>query len=173
MTDHDMFAAETQRQIDALGASSVRLALMSVSAQALPESILESAVRTAATSIDVVGPLGDGSLALLSLKPFEEDGFAGFEHRFLMRLQHVLTPIARRRDIGLVRFRSVHRWACELTDVYDLFNCLFDAPSLVLPMPRIGISPPVPAPMPRLHVTSESFPWPMSMAAQPLRGHRA
>ncbi|PKU25578.1 hypothetical protein CWS72_05820 [Telmatospirillum siberiense] len=130
-----MFVDEAQRQIDAFRASTVRLTLMSVSAPALPAPVLESAVRTAASPYDEVGPLGDGSLGLLSLRSVGPEGAAGVQHRFLLRMQTILAPVARRRDIGTVRFRAVHRWACELGDANDLFNSLFDAPPIVLTIP--------------------------------------
>lgn len=135
MTERDMFVDEAQRQIDAFRASTIRLTLMSISAPALSAPALSSAVRTAASPYDDVGPLGDGSLGLLSLRSVGTEGAAGIQHRFLLRLQAILAPLARRRDIGTLHFRTVNRWACELTDAADLFNSLFDAPATVLTLP--------------------------------------
>lgn len=153
MTDQDMFTELTQRQIFALRGSNVRLSLLSVSVPTLPAPLLEYAVRGASASHDVVGPLKDGSIGLFSI---ESDGTAGTEHRFLVNLQNVLTPIAKRQDIGIIRFRAVHRWACELTDAFDLFDNLFDAPALLLTIRRPSSSP-TPTRLPLRHAVPPMF----------------
>lgn len=172
MMDRDIFVEETQRQIETLGTSSVRLTLMAVNAPSLPAPVLEATVRTAAAPLDMVGPMGDGSLGLLSLRSLGPDGGAGVEQRFLMKMQTVLAPLARRRPIGIIRFRAVHRWACELTDAIDLFDSLFDAPSVVLAVPAAqpswNFSPRPLAP----HVASLLFPWHSPRARNPARNDR-
>jgi hypothetical protein len=159
MTESTMFVEETQRQIEALGASDARITLMSVSAPLMSPNLLESAVRTAATALDVVGPAGDGSVGLLSLWSVGPDGGAGVEHRFLPRMQAILAPMARHRDIGTVRFRAVHRWACEMTDAADLFDSLFDAPSVVLTVSAFHSSSHFQLPRLAPFVASLLFPW--------------
>ncbi len=170
--DCDIFIDETQRQVETLGASNVRLTLMAVSAPGLPAAVLESVVRAAAQPLDVVGPLGDGSLSLLSLRSVGPEGGAGIEHRFLMKIQAILAPMARRRDIGTVRFRAVHRWACELADAHDLFDSLFDAPPIVLSIPTAQPSTGRMARPMAPHMASLLFPWRSPMARSPVRTDR-
>lgn len=136
MTVPTMFADEAQRQIGALGASSVRITLISVYASMLPASELEVAVRNAAGSLDMIGPLGDGSVGLLSLWSVGPNSGAGVEHRFLPRMRDVLAPLARVCDVGPVRFRAIHRWASDVTDAADLFDSLFNAPAVELSIPQ-------------------------------------
>jgi hypothetical protein len=159
MTDSESFSIETQRQIDKLSGSSVRLTLMSVSASTLPDTFLEWAAFTSATPHDVVGRLSDGSFGVFSLRSIGAEGTAGIEHRFLLNLQKTLSPIARRRQIGTIRFRSVHRWACELNGALDLFNNLFDAPAILLPMhcSHLPIPVEVPTYMPLHHIAAPAF----------------
>lgn len=145
MIDRTMFANEIQQQIETLGASTVRLSLMSVRAPALPSAVFESALHAAAAPLDVVGRLDDGSLGMLSLRSVGTDGGAGVEHRFLLKMQAVLAQVASRRAIGPICYRAVHRWACELTDALDLLDCLFDAPLRVLTPPQPQLSSLIPA----------------------------
>lgn len=174
MTEHDMFVDEAQRQIDAFRASTVRLTLMSISAPKLPAPAVEGAVRTAAAAYDEVGPLGDGSIGLLSLRAAGPDGATGVQHRFLLRLQTLLAPLARRRDIGTVRFKAVHRWACELADVHDLFNSLFDAPAIILTIPSAAQpSLALHARVPRDHSFLPAHPWKRAALLSPGPSRRA
>ncbi len=168
MTERDMFVEEMQRHIRALGASSVRLTLMSISAPGLPAPVLESAVRTAAAPYDEIGPLGDGSLGLLSLQSAGAEGAAGLQTRFALRVQTILAPMARRRNIGTVHFRAVHRLACELNDASDLFNSLFDTPSSVLSLPVPSARPPLPP----FHAAALRFPWYTPLPRLLARNHR-
>jgi hypothetical protein len=173
MTDRNPFVDKTQRHIEALGASSVRLTLMSVHAPDLPLALLETAVRTAAATLDEIGPLSDGSLGLLSLSSAEPDGGARVERRFIPRMQAVLAPLARRRDIGLVHFRAIHRWACEVTDAFDLFDSLYDAPAIVLTLPQAHPSLPFPPRRTLSDSTSPLFPWPSPTASYQPRAQRS
>jgi hypothetical protein len=135
MYDQELLITEVQKQVSALRSTETRITLLSVSAPDIPPATLESCVRAAAAPLDVSGPLGEGNFGLLSLRSQGPDGGAGVEHRFLSRLQSVLAPLARRHSIGVVRFRAVHRWACELTDGSDLVDLLRHAPAIILNIP--------------------------------------
>ncbi|MDR3440526.1 hypothetical protein [Telmatospirillum sp.] len=137
---------EGHRQINALSTTNTRVTLLSATAPHLPTSVLAAAVQAAATPVDLIGDLGDGSIALLSLCSHGPDAGAGVEHRFLMHLQDFLTPLARRGDIGPVFFRAVHRWTCELGDFTDLFASLRNAPAIpinISPQPAPHLPSPV------------------------------
>ncbi len=172
MTDRDQFVDETQRHIRALGAAAVRLTLIAVGAPALPAAILESAVRTAAATLDKIGPLDDGSFGLLSLSSPGPSGGGDAVNRFFPRIQAVLGPLARRRDIGTVHIRAVHRWACELTDAFDLFDSLSDTLPVPLPLPQVHPSLPFPSRRDPSAPPAVLFPWPSPMASYQMRGPR-
>ncbi|MDR3439448.1 hypothetical protein [Telmatospirillum sp.] len=143
MTSQNELIEEAQRQIAALRTTDTRITLLALSAPRLPASVVAALVRSASATLDLIGSLGDGSFGLLSLRSHGPDGGAGVEHRFLMRLQGVLSPLAARHDVGPVSFRAVHRWACELNDWADLFDSLRDAPAIPLHIPterRYGAS---------------------------------
>ncbi|MTJ80747.1 MAG: hypothetical protein F8N37_06995 [Telmatospirillum sp.] len=135
MTDRKLLIDEAQRQIAALRMTDTRITLLSLSAPNLPQSVVAALVRAASAPLDLVGELGDGTYGLLALHARGPDGGAGVEHRFLLRLQGVLAPLAARHNIGQVKFRAVHRWACELTEWADLFDSLRDAPAITLSIP--------------------------------------
>ena len=158
MTTQSMFVKETERQIKTLGATTVLLSLLSIKAPSIPSIILERAVESVADSLDLVGPVGDGSLGLLSVWP---DGRTDIKERYVLRLQSVLCPLARRREIGPVHIRFTTHWANETTDAYDLFDCLFDTSPTILALPR---------PEPVLRIGPLPFSW---YASANSRGVRA
>jgi hypothetical protein len=149
MSDRTLLIDEAQRQIAALRMTGTRITLLALSAPSLPASVVSALVRSASAPLDLVGDLGDGSFGLLSLHARGPDGGAGVEHRFLLRLQGVLAPLATRHNVGVVQFRAVHRWASELTDWTDLFASLRDAPAIALSIPP----EPRPAPLDGRHGT--------------------
>jgi hypothetical protein len=130
--------AETERHFSALGNSSVRLSLMSVSSSSMTVAALSSAVCSAAAPADIVGILVDGSIGILSLRALGTDGGKGVEDRFLARLKLVLSAICFGREMGPLCFRAVHRWATELSEPGDLVDTLMDSrPTMVmLPLSR-------------------------------------
>jgi len=136
MTNQSMFIKETQNQIKSLGATTVKLTLMSIRAPILPLPILERAIESVADPLDVVGPLGDSSLGLLSVWSAWPHGDVDVKRRYIPRLQSVLAPLARHREIGIVHVRAVTHWASEMTNAYDLLDSLFDSPSVALALPK-------------------------------------
>jgi hypothetical protein len=127
-----MMIAEAEHRLSSLGASNVRLSLMSVSAPQVPAAVLADVVRSAAAASDVVGMLGDGSIGVLSLRGLDKEDSDEIEERFIARLRLILQAEMFGRDVGPVSFRAVHRWACELIEASDLVDSLFDAGPVVL-----------------------------------------
>jgi hypothetical protein len=117
---------EAERHLASLVSSSVRLCLMSIDAPNIPASLLTDAVRAAAAPVDMVGTLGDGSIAVLSLRGRATDAPGEIEEKFLTRLRLVLMASLFGHDIGPLQFRAVQREACELTDAGDLVDLLMD-----------------------------------------------
>lgn len=120
-----------ERQIAILGDSAARLSLMSVATVDVPTAKLQPAVRSAANPLDLVGLLADGSVGVASLRSIGPDGGAAVEERFLPRLRVRLQVLCDRQALHPPRiwFRSVHRWASELSGAVDLMDTLFDTPA--------------------------------------------
>jgi hypothetical protein len=133
---------ELQRQIAQLRGSDFRLSLMSVASLSSRSASFPEAVRAAAAPFDAVGLLRDGSIGVLSLRGLGTDGGAGVEQRFLPRLQAALQRLGRLTGGEWFWFRSVHRWASELSNCGDILDTLFDMPArLVKAVEPSGILP--------------------------------
>jgi hypothetical protein len=132
------------RQVQLLSNSLTRLSLMSVVIPNLSRQATVAAVLAAVTSTDLVGMLEDGSIGVFSLRAPHADNGGGVDERFLPRLQ---TALGNAFSPGFgsnvkIWFRSVHRWASELSDGEELVDALFAASSRVV---GIGMQPVPPA----------------------------
>lgn len=133
---------ELDRQIARLRGSNIRLSLMSVATVSTRSASFVNAVRAAAPSPDMVGLLHDGSLGVLALRTLGTDGGVGVEQRFLPRLQAAVQRPGRLNGGEWFWFRSVHRWASELSNCGDILDTLFDMPArLVKAVEPSGILP--------------------------------
>jgi len=132
------------RQVRLLSNSLTRLSLMSVVIPNLSRQATVAAVLAAVTSSDLVGTLEDGSIGVFSLRAPGPDGGVAVDERFLPRLQAALgNSFSPGFGSNMkIWFRSVHRWASELTDGEDLIDSLFAASSRVV---GIGAQPVPPA----------------------------
>ena len=131
------------RQVRLLSNSLTRLSLMSVVIPNLSRQATVAAVLAAVTSTDLVGMLEDGSIGVFSLRAPGPDG-AGADERFLPRLQAALGNAFSPGFGSNVKiwFRSVHRWATELSDGEELIDALYASSARVV---GIGAQPVPPA----------------------------
>jgi len=132
------------RQVQLLSNSLTRLSLMSVVIPNLSRQATVAAVLASVTSTDLVGMLDDGSIGVFSLRAPNADGGVGVDERFLPRLQAALGNAFSPGFGSNVKiwFRSVHRWATELSDGEDLVDGLYAASARVV---GIGVQPVPPA----------------------------
>lgn len=132
------------RQVRLLSNSLTRLSLMSVVIPNLSRQATVAAVLAAVTTTDLVGMLEDGSIGVFSLRAPGPDGGVGVDERFLPRLQAALGNAFSPGFGSNVKiwFRSVHRWATELSDGEELVDALYAASARVV---GIGAQPVPPA----------------------------
>jgi len=132
------------RQVQLLSNSLTRLSLMSVVIPNLSRQATVAAVLAAVTTTDLVGMLEDGSIGVFSLRAPGPTGGMAVDERFLPRLQAALGNAFSPGFGSNVKiwFRSVHRWASELSDGEELIDALFQASSRVV---GIGAQPVPPA----------------------------
>lgn len=135
---------ELTHLITSLAGSRIRLSLMSVASLSVPRLVLKAAAATAAAPLDAVGVLADGSIGILSLRADGADSGTEVEDRLCSRLRNALATARNRGTISLqwFWFRSIHRWASELSSSRDLVDSLFDTAARPISLSELsGIIP--------------------------------
>jgi hypothetical protein len=107
---------------------------MSVQIPNLSRASSVGAVLAAASAVDLVGLMEDGSVGVFALRGLGPDGGAGVAERFLPRLQTILRgAFAPGFGISLrIWFRAVHRWAVEVAEPDELVEALYASPAQVV-----------------------------------------